>query len=84
MRSRIEPLKKIARLLRQHRELILNHFRAQRTAFKRRQAATPGDESRTCPIGQLAASLQLTHDLMGEITRRHQARFGYLIREESR
>jgi integrase len=28
--------------------------------------------------------LQLTQDLMGEITRRHQARFGYLIREESR
>jgi integrase/recombinase XerD len=27
--------------------------------------------------------LQLTRDLMGEITRRHQARFGYLIREES-
>jgi hypothetical protein len=26
----------------------------------------------------------LTRDLMGEITRRHQARFGYLIREESR
>lgn len=25
--------------------------------------------------------LQLTHDLMGEITRRHQARFGYLIKE---
>jgi integrase len=25
--------------------------------------------------------LQLTHDLMGEITRRHQARFGYLINE---
>jgi integrase/recombinase XerD len=28
--------------------------------------------------------LQLTRDLMGEITRRHQVRFGYLIREESR
>jgi len=28
--------------------------------------------------------LQLTRDLMGEITRRHQARFGCLIREESR
>jgi integrase/recombinase XerD len=26
--------------------------------------------------------LQLTPDLMGEITRRHQARFGYLIKEE--
>lgn len=25
--------------------------------------------------------LQLTRDLMGEITRRHQARFGYLINE---
>jgi integrase len=25
--------------------------------------------------------LQLTRDLMGEITRRHQARFGYLIQE---
>ena len=30
MRSRIEPMKKIARSLRQHRELILNYFRAQR------------------------------------------------------
>jgi hypothetical protein len=28
MRSRIEPMKKIARSLRQHRELILNDFRA--------------------------------------------------------
>lgn len=28
--------------------------------------------------------LQLTRDLMGEITRRHQARFGYLIQEGSR
>lgn len=28
--------------------------------------------------------LQLTRDLMGEITRRHQARFGYLIKEENR
>jgi hypothetical protein len=25
--------------------------------------------------------LQLSHDLMGEITRRHQARFGHLINE---
>ena len=30
MRSRIEPMKKIARFLRQHRELILNYFRAQK------------------------------------------------------
>jgi transposase len=30
MRSRIEPLKKIAQSLRQHRELILNYFRAQK------------------------------------------------------
>jgi transposase len=28
MRSRIEPMKKIARSLRQHRELILDYFRA--------------------------------------------------------
>ena len=28
--SRIEPMKKIARSLRQHRELILNYFRAQK------------------------------------------------------
>jgi transposase len=28
MRSRIEPMKKIARALRQHRELIVNYFRA--------------------------------------------------------
>jgi transposase len=31
MRSRIEPLKKIARSLREHRELILNYFRAKKT-----------------------------------------------------
>ena len=30
MRSRIKPFKKIARSLRQHRELILNYFRAQK------------------------------------------------------
>jgi len=30
MRSRIEPMKKIAGLLRNHRELILNYFRAQK------------------------------------------------------
>jgi hypothetical protein len=30
MRSRIEPMKKIARSLRTHRELILNYFRAQK------------------------------------------------------
>jgi hypothetical protein len=29
MRSRIEPMKKIARSLRQHHELILNYFRAK-------------------------------------------------------
>jgi transposase len=28
-RSRIEPIKKIARPLRQHRELILNYFRVK-------------------------------------------------------
>jgi hypothetical protein len=31
MRSRIEPMKKIARSLRKHRELILNYFRAKKT-----------------------------------------------------
>jgi hypothetical protein len=31
MRSRIEPLKNIARSLREHRELILNYFRAKKT-----------------------------------------------------
>ena len=30
IRSRIEPMKKIARSLREHRELILNYFRAQK------------------------------------------------------
>jgi len=30
MRSRIEPMKKVARTLRQHRDLILNYFRAQK------------------------------------------------------
>jgi transposase len=30
MRSRIEPMKKIARSLRSHQELILNYFRAQK------------------------------------------------------
>jgi transposase len=29
MRSRIEPMKKIARSLREHRELILNYFRSK-------------------------------------------------------
>jgi transposase len=33
MRSRIEPMKKIARALRQHRELILNYLRAQKLIF---------------------------------------------------
>ena len=31
MRSRIEPMKKSARSLREHRELILNYFRAKKT-----------------------------------------------------
>ncbi|HEV2348998.1 MAG TPA: transposase [Terriglobia bacterium] len=30
MRSRIEPMQKVARSLGQHRELILNYFRAQK------------------------------------------------------
>ena len=30
MRSRIEPMKKVARMLRAHRELILNYFKAQK------------------------------------------------------
>lgn len=30
MRSRIEPTKKIARTLRKHRALILNHFKARK------------------------------------------------------
>jgi transposase len=30
MRSRIDPMKKVARTLRQHRDLILNYFRAQK------------------------------------------------------
>jgi len=30
MRSRIEPIKKIARMLRSHRDLILNYFKAQK------------------------------------------------------
>jgi transposase len=30
MRSRIEPMKKVARTLRAHRELILNYFRAKK------------------------------------------------------
>jgi transposase len=33
MRSRIKPMKKIARSLRQHRELILNYFRAQKLLY---------------------------------------------------
>ncbi|MGA3237444.1 MAG: transposase [Bryobacteraceae bacterium] len=41
MRSRIEPMKKIARSLRTHRELILNYFRAQKEfwGFRRRRTA---------------------------------------------
>ena len=31
MRSRIEPMKKVARILRSHRELLLNWFRARKT-----------------------------------------------------
>jgi len=34
MRSRIEPMKKIARSLRQHRELILNYFPRSEAAFQ--------------------------------------------------
>ena len=30
MRSRIEPMKKIARMLRSHRDLILNYFKAKK------------------------------------------------------
>ena len=30
MRSRIEPMKKVARTLRAHRELILNYFRVRK------------------------------------------------------
>ena len=30
MRSRIEPMKKVAKMLRNHRELILNYFRAKK------------------------------------------------------
>ena len=30
MRSRIEPMKKVAKTLRSHRELILNYFRAKK------------------------------------------------------
>jgi transposase len=33
MRSRIEPMRKIAHSLRNHRELILNYFRAQKLLF---------------------------------------------------
>ena len=33
MRSRIEPMQKIARSMRDHRELILNSFRAQKLLF---------------------------------------------------
>lgn len=31
MRSRIEPLKKFVRTVRNHRELLLNYFRARKT-----------------------------------------------------
>ena len=34
MRSRIEPMKKIARTLRSHRTLILNYFRARKQYSK--------------------------------------------------
>ena len=30
MRSRIEPMKKVARILRSHRELLLNYFKAKK------------------------------------------------------
>ena len=38
MRSRIEPVKNIARSLRQHRELILNYFRAQKLLSSMRKS----------------------------------------------
>jgi hypothetical protein len=41
MRSRIEPMKKIARSLRQHRELILNYFRAQKLISSNHLASCP-------------------------------------------
>ena len=37
LRSRIEPMKKIARSMREHRELILNYFRAQKMLSRRRR-----------------------------------------------
>ena len=30
MRSRLEPMKKVARMLRRHEDLLLNYFRAKR------------------------------------------------------
>ncbi len=33
MRSRIEPMKKIARMLRAHRELLRNYFNAKKQFF---------------------------------------------------
>ena len=36
MRSRIEPVKKFARTVRAHRELLLNYFRAEKAVLQRR------------------------------------------------
>ena len=41
MRSRIEPMKKIARSMRQHRELILNYFTGPRLIVLRPIDASP-------------------------------------------
>ena len=38
MRSRIEPMKKVARSLRNHRQLILNYFRAQKAKVTMRKS----------------------------------------------
>jgi transposase len=45
MRSRIEPMKKVARTIRAHRELILNYFRARRVLQRRNRGSEQQSKS---------------------------------------
>jgi transposase len=45
MRSRIQPMKKVARTLRSHRELILNYFRAKKAPQRHRRGPQQQGES---------------------------------------
>ena len=55
MRSRLEPMKKVARMLRSHRELILNWFRARGRSVRSRvstarRVSSPREPTDSAPI----------------------------------